>query len=328
LLEEQLLEDDEALHLALAPGASAGEPVWVAATEKAWLRAELEKLEQAGLAIDRVLPSSWPGDAPQGHFFEATGATAGAARIMLAHADDDGSSLLRLDGSLARSMLPRMSAQPTLWTAEPAVAAPAERWLGASVQVQTAAERALQATRSLWNLRQFDLAPRRRGALALRGAMRQLLSPAWRPVRLGLAALLLLQVVGLNAWAWHQRQAIADARQAQEQLLRATFPGVRAVLDAPLQMRRETEALRAAAGRAGDDDLEAFLGAAALAWPDGQGPVQSLRFEPGRLTLAAPGWSEQQLAEFRSRLRPGGWVVDSAQGRITISRTAASGARS
>jgi general secretion pathway protein L len=111
-------------------------------------------------------------------------------------------------------------------------------------------------------------------------------------------------------------------------LLRATFPGVRAVLDAPLQMRRETEALRTAAGRAGDDDLEAFLGAAALAWPDGQGPVQSLRFEPGRLTLAAPGWSEQQLAEFRSRLRPGGWAVDSAQGRITLSRGAAPGVRS
>jgi general secretion pathway protein L len=328
MLEEQMLEDDEALHLALAPGAAAGEPAWVAATDKAWLRAELDRLERAGLAIDRVLPGSWPGDAPQGHFFEAAGAAADAARIMLAHADEHGLSLLRLDGSLARSMLPRMSALPTLWTAEPAVAAPAERWLGASVQVQTAAERALQATRSLWNLRQFELAPRRRGTRALGSAVRQLLSPAWRPVRLGLAALLVLQVVGLNAWAWHQRQAISGTRQAQEQLLRATYPSVRAVLDAPLQMRRETEALRAAAGRAGDDDLEAFLGAAALAWPDGQGPVQSLRFEPGRLTLAAPGWSEQQLAEFRSRLRPGGWVVDSTQGRITISRGAAQGASS
>lgn len=328
LLEEQMLEDDEALHLALAPGAQAGQPVWVAALHKGWLRNELASLEKGGLSIERVLPSSWPGDTPQGHFFEAGGATTGNARILLCHADEQGLSLLRLDGSLARALLPQMSAQPTLWTAEPAVAAPAERWLGASVRVQTEAERALQAARSLWNLRQFDLAPRRRGTRALGNALRQLRSPAWRPVRLGLATLLLLQLVGLNAWAWHQRQALAELRLSQEQLLRATFPNVRAVLDAPLQMRRETEALRAAAGHAGDNDLEALLGAAASAWPEGQGPTQTLRFEPGRLTLAAPGWSEQQLTQFRERLRPGGWAVDSAEGRITLSRVAAPGARS
>ena len=328
LLEEQLLEDDEALHLALAPGAQAGEPVWVAATHKAWLRGELESLEKAGLSIERVLPSSWPGDTPQGHFFETTDAATGHARILLCHADAQGLNLLRLDGSLARALLPQMSAQPTLWTAEPAVAAPAERWLGASVRVQTEAERALQSVRSLWNLRQFDLAPRRRGTRALGSALRQLRSPAWRPVRLGLATLLLLQLVGLNAWAWHQRETLAGLRVEQEKLLRATFPNVRAVLDAPLQMKRETEMLRTAAGHAGDNDLEALLGAAASAWPEGQGPVQTLRFEPGKLTLAAPGWSEPQLAQFRERLRTGGWAVDTAEGRISLSRAATPGARS
>jgi general secretion pathway protein L len=180
----------------------------------------------------------------------------------------------------------------------------------------------------LWNLRQFDLAPRRRGTLALRNAARRLLSPAWRPVRIGVATLALLQIVGLNAWAWHQRQAISSLKASQESLLRSTFPNVRAVLDAPLQMRRESEVLRAAAGRAGENDLEALLGAAASAWPDAQGPVQTLRFEPGRLTLSVPGWSEQQVTLFRDRLRPGGWSVESAEGRITLSRTAAPGARS
>ncbi|MCU0919856.1 MAG: type II secretion system protein GspL [Burkholderiaceae bacterium] len=328
LLEDHLLEDDEALHLALAPGAQAGEPVWVAAMHKAWLRGEMEKLEKGGLSIERVLPLSWPGDTPQGHFFESTGAATGDARIMLCHADEAGLSLLRLDGSLARALLSRMNEQPTLWTAEPAVAAAAERWLGSSVKVQTEAERALQATRSLWNLRQFDLAPRHRGTRALRNSVRQFLSPAWRPVRIGLATLLLLQLVGLNAWAWHQRQALVERRLAQEEMLRATFPNVRAVLDAPLQMRRETEVLRAAAGRAGDSDLEALLGAAASAWPDGQGPVQALRFEPGRLTLSAPGWSEQQVKQFRDRLRPGGWTVESAEGSVSLSRAPAPGARS
>jgi len=328
LLEDQLLEDDETLHLALEPGAMAGAPVWVAVMNKAWLRAELDKLEKGGLSIERVLPASWPGDTTQGHFFESVNAVAGNARIMLCHADQSGLSLLRLEGSLARALLPQLNAAPTLWTAEPAVAAPAERWLGASVAVQTDAERALQAMRSLWNLRQFDLAPRHRGTRALRNTLRQLLSPAWRPVRIGLATLLLLQLAGLNAWAWHERRALVEQRLAQEQLLRATFPNVRAVLDAPLQMRRETEVLRAAAGRAGENDLEALLGAAASAWPEGQGPAQTLRFEPGRLTLAAPGWSEQQLSQFRDRLRPGGWAVESAEGRVSLSRAAVQKERS
>ncbi len=328
LLEERLLEDEEALHLALPPDAVPGQPVWVAVMHKAWLRAQLEALEKAGLSIERVLPSSWPGDAPQGHFFEVAGSAAGNARIVLSHADQDGLNLLRLDGSLARALLPKMLEQPTRWTATPAVAAPAERWLGASVTVLTESERALQSTRSLWNLRQFDLSPRHRGTRALRDVTRRLLSPAWRPVRIGLATLLVLQIVGLNAWAWHQRQAITERQAAQESLLRATFPNVRAVLDAPLQMKRETDVLRTAAGRAGDSDLEALLGAAASAWPDAQGPVQTLRFEPGRLTFAATGWSEQQMAQFRDRLRPGGWSVESAEGRITLSRAAAPGAKS
>ena len=150
--------------------------------------------------------------------------------------------------------------------------------------------------------------------LLLTVAARELLTQLDVPTplfRIALPALLALLLIRLGA-----------------RVLRATFPKAQAVLDAPLQMKRETEALRAAAGHAGDSDLEALLGAAASAWPEGQGPAQTLRFEPGRLTLLAPGWSEPQLAQFRERLRPGGWAVESSEGRISLSRTAAPGARS
>lgn len=328
VLEDHLLEDDEAVHLALAPGAQAGTPVWVAVLHKPWLRAELEKLEAAGLSIERVLPRTWPSDRPDdaahGHFFEAPDAAGETAGVMLSHADAQGVSLLRLEGSLARSRLPS-SDTSTSWSAEPAAAAAAERWLGTAVPLRSPAEHALLALRSPWNLRQFDLAPRRRGSRALRSALRQLLSPAWRPARVGLVALALLQLVGINAWAWQQRQALTELRAAQDRLLRASFPKLRAVLDAPLQMKRETEVLRAASGRAGDDDFETLLGAAAAAWPDGAGPAHTLRFEPGRLSWGAPDWSEPQLAQLRERLRVGGWAVDRAEGRITLSRAAGAG---
>jgi general secretion pathway protein L len=99
------------------------------------------------------------------------------------------------------------------------------------------------------------------------------------------------------------------------------------VLDAPVQMQRETDALRVAAGRAGDSDLEPMLQAAASAWPGPQ-PVQQLNFEPGRLTLATPGWTEEQINRFRDALAPAGWRVESAEGRLTLLRAPATGVRS
>ena len=321
VLEDTLLEDEEALHLALAPGAVGGQPGWVAVVHRGWLRAALAALEQAGLSVERVVSGSAPPEqgsgAARGHFF-AHGAGNDSAP-WLALAQPSGVVCMRLAGALPRALQPAAE-QPVRWTATPAAAAAAEHWLGGPVAVMTDAERALEAAQGSVNLRQFDLAARHRGTRALREAGRRLLSAEWRPVRWGLVSLVLLQLLGVNAWAWQQRQALVERQQAMADLLRGTHPGVRAVLDAPLQMERETERLRAAAGRAGDGDLEALLAAAAAAWPDDQGPVQTLRFESGRLTLAAGGWGAPQLAQFRERLRASGYAVESADGRVTVTR--------
>ena len=235
----------------------------------------------------------------------------------------EGVTCIRVAGALARTLLPAADT-PMRWTATPAVATAAERWLGAPVAVMTEAERALQAARRSINLRQFDLAARHRGTRALRDVWRRLLTPEWRPVRWGLVGLAAIQLVGLNAWAWQQGKAVTERKAAMTELLRSAHPGVRAVLDAPVQMTRETDRLRAAAGRAGDADLEALLAATASAWPDGLGPVQSLRYETGRLTVAASGWAEPQMSQFRERLRAAGYAADVADGRIKIIRLTAS----
>jgi len=133
--------------------------------------------------------------------------------------------------------------------------------------------------------------------------------------------LLVAQIVGLNLWAWHQSATINAKRQAMVSLVQATFPQIRAVLDAPLQMRREVQALRAASGKPNDTDFEPMLQAAALAWPAEQPPVDGLRYEPGKLSLAAANWTAPQIEEFRARLRPAGWLVaPPADGRVTMSR--------
>ncbi|EHR69998.1 type II secretory pathway, component PulL [Burkholderiales bacterium JOSHI_001] len=323
VLEEQLLDEEAHLHFAVSPQASAGKPAWVAVLQRDWLAAHLARLEKAGHFVERVVPALWPGDAPLGHFFAGPQAAGQPdAAPWLALAQPAGVTSQRLGAGATPPALLHHLDNPR-FTAEPAVAAAAERWLGAPVQVQGALELGLLAQRSLWNLRQFELAPQHRSSRALRDLFKQWRQPAWRPVRLGLAALVGAQLLGLNLWAWHQRQSVTQQRQAQVDLLKRAHPQVRAVLDAPLQMQRETELLRAAAGRPGEGDLEALLAAAASAWPDGRPPVDSLRFEPGRLMLNAAGLLPQQVDAMRERLAPAGWAVQANGSQITFSRAAA-----
>ena len=326
MLEEALLDDAEQLHLALAPEAAAGQPTWVAAVDKRWLSAELAALEKANVFVDRVLPASWPDAPPSGHFELADEADARSLALHWAHAD--GVATLSLQGGLARALLPQPLPDGARWSATPAAATAAERWLDAPVVVLSAAERALQATGSLWDLRQFDLARRSKGTRAVRDALRGLRTPAWRPARYGIAALVLTQLLGLNLWAWHLRSTLDAKREKQVALLQSTFPHVRAVLDAPLQMQREVALLRAAAGQPDASDLEALLRAAAAAWPADLAAVESIRFEPGRLTLAASSWDAGRIEQFRAQLQPMGLRLDVADGRLVLSRAAAGGGRS
>jgi general secretion pathway protein L len=321
MLEEQLLDDEQAVHLALAPQSAAGSPTWVAAVHKRWLARHLEQLEKAGAFVERAVPALWPDDPATGHFYAASDSADGSsAQTWLAYSDANGVRCARMAGTWVRDHLPAWARQGSRWSASPAVAAQAERWLGSAVAVRTDADHALSAVRSLWNLRQFDLAAKARGTRWLRETSKRLLSPGWRPVRIGVLALVALHLVGINLWALQQRSEIERRKQAMVALLKSAHPQIGTIVDAPLQMRRATDALRAQAGRVGDADLEAALAAATQAWPDGQAPVQSMRFESGKLTLVVGTWSGDQIERFRVRLRSAGWSVESAEGRLMLSR--------
>lgn len=337
VLEEQLLDDAETVHLAVAPDARAGQRTWIAACDRAWLAAELQVLEQHGLSVHRVGPTSWPSasgparvhvhasvnDELQMSAPSPEGQVHHVGWVTYSHSD--GCATWPMAGSASRSLLPASLPPDLRLSAAAAMAASAEHWLGSPVRVLTRTERMVEAAQGEWNLRQFDLMPRHRGAALLRSGWRQFLTPAWRPARWGLAGLLATQLIGLNAWAWLQRHELAQQRDAMMQILRTTHPQVRAVLDAPIQMRRENEALRSAAGRAGDGDLEPLLAAAASAWPENL-PVQSLRYEGQQLTLAAPGLQANQAEQMRTQLAATGWSVEAADGRIVLRRATAPGA--
>jgi general secretion pathway protein L len=324
-LEESLLDEPDTLHFALEPDAVGGDTAWVAVTSRAWLADHLGQLDAAHVFVDRVAPLSWPDDLPRGHFFEAHGV--GDDGIALRWSHVDGVATLPLQGGLARQFFPPGLVHAAQWTATPGIATSAERWLGTTVSVLTPAQRALAVVDNAWDLRQFDLAPRARGVRALRLFSRALMRKPWQPVRWGLAALLIVQLVGLNLWAWHQNRQLNARRQAITATLTEAFPQVRAILDAPVQMQKQLDLLRAAAGSVGEQDLEALLAAAAAAWPSDRPPAEALAFEPGRLTTSAQGWSQPQIDNFRTQLQSDGWQLDASEGKLTVSRASAQGRR-
>lgn len=311
LLEEQLLEDPEQLHLALLDGGDAGS--WAAATAAAPLRAQLQRLEEAGLTVDALLPLSWPQALAGGHI----------------GLDAERRPWLRAWGPHGLASLPLEQARQWLeadWLAQarlqasPEAVQAAEQWLGRPVPLQSEAERVWAAHQQGPNLLQFDFAPTQRGWRRLHKAWLALQQPEWRPLRWGLVALLLVQVLGLNLQAWQQQRAIAQRQAEQDQLLLQAFPQLRVVRDAPLQMQRETEALRSAAGQPGPADLEGLLARVARAWPSGQTqglPLAGLRFEDGRLQLS--GLPAAQLAALRERLQAeGGLLVQEDAGVLRV----------
>lgn len=335
LLEERLLDEPEALHLALAPESRAGNATWVAACDRGWLEAHLQALERQGIAVDRVAPIACPtapGERGQLHVQaqaqRRTASEGGSSSLMgagdldegwITFCHEGGVATWPLSGSAGTALWPQPLPEGWRLSASPSSAEAAQRRLGQTVQIRTQAERLLAAAQNGWNLRQFDLATRHRGVTWLREAWLRLRSPQWRPIRWGLAALALVQVVGLNAWAWRQQQDLRQRRDEMLSLLRSAHPQVRAVLDAPVQMRRETELLRAGAGRSGPTDLEPMLRSAAAAWPENL-PVQAIRYENQQLSLAAPGLGAPQADALRQRLAPAGWQVEGSDGRITLKR--------
>lgn len=311
LLEEQLLEDPEALHFALPEGATPGEPSWIAITPLAPLREALQRLEAAGRFVDRIAPRAWPRTDAEAHVLMAE------ATPLLRYAHAEGLNHLPLAGELAKQLLPAELAL----SASPAAAAAAEAWRGAAVRVRSEAETLQQALAGPWNLRQGELAPQLHGLRWLQQGWHRFLQPDWRAARLGLLLLLITGLLGLNLLAWQQKRQLAERQQQLESTLKQAFPQIAYVADAPLQMQRELGALRTQAGALGEQDLEALIAALAVAWPAERGPLEALSYENGRLSLPAAGWSEAQTAQLRQALASEGWQLQAEAGRLSLQRS-------
>jgi general secretion pathway protein L len=323
LLEEQLLDDPEDLHLAVAPNARAGEPTWVGVCNHTWLTGHLMALEKVRIRVDRLVPAVWPDEPATGYFHELhdTGGSEHehGVEFMLTWSTGDGVATWPMSGAMSRRLLPDPLPDGARFLASPAAAAPAERWLGGPVQALTHTDHLLAAARSMWNLLQFELTPNSKGLQAVNDQWKQFLSPQWRPVRAGIICLLVAQLVGLNAWAWHQKREVKLKKAEMLTLLKQAHPQLQVVLDAPVQMKRETDALRTASGQPAENDMDALMMVAASAWV-GEAPARSISYDGSALTFTPPNnWGPNDIDLFRKRLQPSGHAVDQGgDGQITL----------
>jgi general secretion pathway protein L len=311
LLEDALLDEPETLHFAVQPHARAEEPVWVATCDREWLRGAMQLLEGAGRPVSRIVPEFAPRAEP------ALYALGEAEDATLVLASADGVMALPLAAS-ALALLPSLP-EDTACIAEPAVAKLTEQVLQHPPVLQQSTERWVRAAQSEWDLAQFELSSsgRARAYKKLATLWSDVLATReWRPARWGVIALVALNVVGLNAWAWRERSEIDAKRAAMATMLTNTFPGVKTVVDAPLQMEREIANLRQSTGATSGRDLEAMLAALAVSVPP-QRTIAGIDYSNGELRARGLGLGPDDVRNVAASLKARGYKA-TASGEILV----------
>jgi general secretion pathway protein L len=312
VLEEQLLDDTDAVHLALQPGARAGETAWVAICDRNWLRHALQLLEAADRPVSRIVPEF----APEGA--AALVVMGDAEQPMVIASSEDAVLVLPLTAAALALLPPLADDAPRL--AEPAVAAVAEQMLQHKVTLQQAPQRWVQASRTRWDLAQFDLASssRTRAFKKLATGWAEVLHAAsWRPARWAAVLLVAVNLVGLNAWAWKERAGLDAKREAIRRALTDTFPQVKLVVDAPVQMEREVSALRQQTGMASPRDLDALLGALASALPSGRTPT-AVEYGAGEVRVSGLGLTSGEERALATQLKALGYTATRDKDAIVV----------
>jgi general secretion pathway protein L len=312
LLEDRLLDDCALLHFALAPGARADAPVWVAVCERVWLQAALQALEVAARPVSRIVPEFAPDSLLDTLYVMGT-----PEQAQLVLTARGGVTVWPLSGATV-ALLDWPADQAVV--AEPPVLALAEQLLHRTVTLQPGAQRSLQAAQSDWDLSQFELVNSgqarfwKRG----RGAWQQFWhAPAWHAARLSLVALLAVNLLGLNAWAWKERTLVKGQRQALQAVLTDTFPKVRVVVDAPLQMAREVAALQQASGDVTGRDLETLMGVFSAVAPTGVAAT-AIEFRAGELRMSGLSISPEDMEQVRFKLKAQGYTAHQEGDQVVV----------
>ena len=321
LLEERLLEDPAQSQVVYTPdGAAAaaqGQTLTVLVCQKAWLRQALAPLQAQGMVVSRIVPE-W---SPQAQAAPVLWVGGSPEQVQAVACGPQGAMVLPPPpwSSAISATLNQPEAQ---LLCEPAMAAWVQQQFGRAPRMLSPGQRLWQAQQTDWDLAQGEWAQGRRqrwARFAHELALNLWQAPRWRPARWGLLALLVLNLVGLQWMAWQQRQLQAQLQKDMAMLLTRSFPAVQVVVDAPLQMAREVQALQRAMGQPNAADLEPMLTSLARALP-ASAQLSSVQYSPGELRWQAPAVTNDRIEAAREPLRQQGYQLV-ADGTYWVLRT-------
>jgi general secretion pathway protein L len=325
VLEEQLLDEPSQLHMALwrHTNEEDKDSAWVAVCNKAWLQQAITQLQGAGLALTSILPQVFPGASARLH-------TSGSSpeQAWVHYSDAQGVISLPLQHA---PLLPALEADVPI-TAEPAVAAAAENALQQRVSVMQAAPWMAQTAQAAQE-QGIDLA---QGDMVVSGGGRRLqrlrqglsdllAAPRYKPLRWGAVVLLLAHVAGLNAWAWKEKNQAQAKRSQMQQLLTQSFPQVKVVVDAPVQMQRELVQLRQAQGQLSGRDFESIYARFAALAPVKSTP-NAINYIANEVSLRGVDLPSSQIESLQPRLQYTGLSVRQDAQQLIISHRDTTGA--
>ncbi len=182
--------------------------------------------------------------------------------------------------------------------------------LGREPSPHNVSQRMLSATQSYWDAATGEW-QQSRSLRFWRGVQRNYSTlrhhPHWSLARKAFISLVILNLVGLNAWSWMQSANLRAREQDLSKLLKETFPAIGLVVDPSLQMQREMRRLQHARGQSAAGDMESMLATIAQALPSNY-KLQSFSYSANELKLI--GVSKDLVSPLgQSNLQKAGYTV-------------------
>jgi len=287
-VEEQIVSEPESVHVALGPLVD-GEGHALAVVDKAWIGRMLARLSEAGLRPRHVWPETLLGPHQIGHWgliWRGSGGvvrTGDAAGITLDCGSVDAPPLALVTAVRGAREKGRAPRGIVLHKDGPAALPDLARWaeaLGLPVEMGADWDWSAQALVDPGlglDLLQGDFAP---------AALPRDLWPKLRPLLMLAAAILALQVGGASMdWLLLKRET-GQLQAEMEQIFRKAFPAATAVVDAPLQMRRNLAQLHAESGQMGATDFLPLMSRlSGVVANSGNVSLRSAVYESGQLRV-------------------------------------------
>ncbi len=114
-------------------------------------------------------------------------------------------------------------------------------------------------------------------------------------------------LLGLNVMAWQDKRQLDQAGAEVRSILSRSFPEVKVVVDAPLQMEREVRLLELAAGVRSADSLEAMLDVLGSTLAPGS-TLLSVDYSAGELRVRGVEVAPAESVALMDRLQARGYI--------------------